>query len=89
LACKPTALRSLASVKIQHVLAAPAWRGGRLSAVDHRALLPLKWQRIISYGTFAFNMNEHLPPETVVAARGLLYLNYELRYVKAMQVDKM
>ena len=48
------------TLMIQQVLAEPEWRG-RLTAVDLRALSPLKWQHINPYGTFILNMNERLP----------------------------
>jgi hypothetical protein len=38
----------------------PDWHGC-LSAVDLRALSPLKWQHINPYGTFTLNMSERLP----------------------------
>lgn len=48
------------TLMIQQVLAEPEWRT-RLTAVDLRALSPLKWQHINPYGTFTLNMNERLP----------------------------
>jgi hypothetical protein len=48
------------TLMIQQVLAEPEWRS-RLTAVDLRALSPLKWQHINPYGTFTLNMNERLP----------------------------
>ncbi len=48
------------TLMVQQVLADPDWRG-RLTAVDLRALSPLKWQHINSYGTFTLNMSERLP----------------------------
>ena len=39
------------TLMIQHVLAEPGWQG-RLTAVDLRALSPLKWQHVNPYGTF-------------------------------------
>jgi TnpA family transposase len=50
------------TLMIQQVLAEPAWQG-RLTAVDLRALSPLKWQHINPYGTFILNMQERLPLE--------------------------
>ena len=53
---------SLVSVNtpmIQQVLAEPEWRG-RLTAVDPRALSPLKWQHGNPYGIFTLNMQERL-----------------------------
>ena len=44
---------------IQQVLAEPAWQG-RLTAVDLRALSPLKWQHVNPYGPFALNMQARL-----------------------------
>ena len=49
---------------IQQVLAEPEWQA-RLTAVDLRALSPLKWQHVNPYGTFTFNMQERLPLEQV------------------------
>ena len=49
---------------IQQVLAELAWQG-RLTAVDLRALSPLKWQHVNPYGTFILNMQERLPLEQV------------------------
>jgi hypothetical protein len=43
------------TLMIQQVLAEPAWRN-RLTAVDLRALSPLKWQHINPYGTLILNM---------------------------------
>jgi hypothetical protein len=42
------------------VLTDPMW-SGRLTAVDLRALSPLKWQDVNPYGTFTLNMGERLP----------------------------
>jgi hypothetical protein len=50
------------TLMIQHVLAEPEWRA-RLTAVDLRALSPLKWQHVNPYGTFTLNMKERLPLE--------------------------
>jgi hypothetical protein len=50
------------TLMIQHVLAEPGWQG-RLTAVDLRALSPLKWQHVNPYGTFTLNMHERLPLE--------------------------
>jgi Tn3 transposase DDE domain-containing protein len=50
------------TLMIQHVLAEPGWQG-RLTAVDLRALSPLKWQHVNPYGTFTLNMQERLPLE--------------------------
>jgi hypothetical protein len=47
---------------IQQVLAEPEWRD-RLTAVDFRAVSPLKWQHVNPYGTFTLNMRERLPLE--------------------------
>ena len=44
----------------EHVLTDPMW-SGRLTAVDLRALSPLKWQHVNPYGTFTLNMGERLP----------------------------
>jgi len=41
----------------QHVLEEREWLG-RLTPTDLRALLPLKWQHVNPYGTFALYMNE-------------------------------
>jgi hypothetical protein len=48
------------TLMIQRVLAEPDWRG-RMTAVDLRALSPLKWQHITPYATFTLNMSERLP----------------------------
>lgn len=48
------------TLMIQQVLTEPMWRG-RLTAVDLRALSPLKWQHVNTYGTFTLNMGERLP----------------------------
>jgi Tn3 transposase DDE domain len=45
---------------IQQVLAEPEWQE-RLTAVDLRALSPLKWQHVNPYGSFTLNMKERLP----------------------------
>ena len=47
---------------IQQVLTEPEWQG-RLTAVDLRALSPLKWQHVNPYGTFTLDMNQRLPLE--------------------------
>lgn len=52
------------TLMIQQVLAEPE-RQGRLTAVDLRALAPLKWQHVNPYGTFTLNMQERLPLEQV------------------------
>ena len=52
------------TLMIQQVLAEPEWQG-RLTAVDLRALSPLKWQHVNPYGTFTLNMQERLPLEQV------------------------
>jgi Tn3 transposase DDE domain len=49
---------------MQQVLAQPEWQG-RLTAVDLRALSPLKWQHVNPYGTFTLNMQERLSLEQV------------------------
>ena len=48
------------TLMIQQVLTEPMW-SGRLTAVDLRALSPLKWQHVNPYGTFTLNMGERLP----------------------------
>ena len=48
------------TLMIQQVLAEPEWQA-RLTAVDLRALSPLKWQHVNPYGTFTLNMKERLP----------------------------
>jgi len=48
------------TLMIQQVLTEPMW-SGRLTAVDLRALSPLKWQHVNPYGTFTLNMEERLP----------------------------
>jgi TnpA family transposase len=50
------------TLMIQQVLAEPEWHN-RLTAVDLRALSPLKWQHVNPYGTFTLNMKERLPLE--------------------------
>jgi TnpA family transposase len=55
------------TLMIQQVLAEPEWRD-RLTAVDRRALSPLKWQHVNPYGTFTLNMQERIPLEKVAAA---------------------
>jgi TnpA family transposase len=55
------------TLMIQQVLAAPEWQG-RLTAVDRRALSPLKWQHVNPYGTFTLNMQERLPLEHVACS---------------------
>ncbi len=57
------------TLMIQQVLAEPAWQR-RLTAVDLRALSPLKWQHINPYGTFILNMHERLPLEPAVSVPG-------------------
>ena len=48
------------TLMIQQVLAELEWQD-RLTAVDLRALSPLKWQHVNPYGTFTLNMKERLP----------------------------
>ena len=48
------------TLMIQQVLAEPEWQD-RLTAIDLRALSPLKWQHVNPYGTFTLNMKERLP----------------------------
>ena len=55
------------TLMVQQVLAAPEWQG-RLTAVDRRALSPLKWQHVNPYGTFTLNMQERLPLEHVTCS---------------------
>jgi TnpA family transposase len=55
------------TLMIQQVLAEPEWRD-RLTAVDRRALSPLKWQHVNPYGTFTLNMHERIPLEKAAAA---------------------
>jgi TnpA family transposase len=50
------------TLMIQQVLSESEWQG-RLTAVDLRALSPLKWQHVNPYGTFTLNMHERLPLE--------------------------
>jgi TnpA family transposase len=47
------------TLMIQEVLREPAWQG-RLTAVDRRALTPLRWAHVNPYGTFALDMNKRL-----------------------------
>jgi hypothetical protein len=66
------------------VLAKPEWQG-RLTAVDLRALSPLKWQHVNPYGTFALNMRERLPLEQVAFPTSATLPKFRLRYLKALQ----
>jgi hypothetical protein len=50
------------TLMIQQVLAEPEGQD-RLTAIDLRALSPLKWQHVNPYGTFTLNMKERLPLE--------------------------
>jgi hypothetical protein len=50
------------TLMIQQVLSESEWQG-RFTAVDLRALSPLKWQHGNPYGTFTLNMHERLPLE--------------------------
>jgi hypothetical protein len=59
------------TLMIQQVLAEPEWRG-RLTAVDLRALSPLKWQHVNPYGTFTLNMQERIPLEKAASAAATL-----------------
>jgi hypothetical protein len=65
------------TLMIQQVLAEPEWQD-RLTAVDLRALSPLKWQHVNPYGTFTLNMKEHLPPEQVGWSPVLVGRNFGL-----------
>ena len=42
---------------IQQVLTEPTW-SGRLTAVDLRALSPLKWQHVNPYGKYTFEIDD-------------------------------
>jgi TnpA family transposase len=66
------------TLMIQQVLAAREWQA-RLSAVDLRALSPLKWQHVNPYGTFTLNMQERLPLEQVGWSPVLVGRNFGLR----------
>ena len=66
------------TLMIQQVLAAPEWQA-RLTAVDLRALSPLKWQHVNPYGTFTLNMQERLPLEQVVRSSVLVGQHFGLR----------
>ena len=55
------------TLMIQQVLAEPEWRS-RLTAVDRRALSPLKCQHVNPYGTFTLNMQERLSLEQVACS---------------------
>jgi len=55
------------TLMIQQVLAEPEWQD-RLTAVDFRALSPLKWQHVNPYGTFTLNMQERLSLEQVTCS---------------------
>lgn len=56
------------TLMIQQVLAETTWQG-RLTAVDLRALSPLKWQHINPYGTFILNMHERLSLDDAAPSR--------------------
>jgi TnpA family transposase len=58
------------TLMIQQVLAEPEWHN-RLTAVDRRALSPLKWLHVNPYGTFTLDMQERLPLHQV-SSRGTL-----------------
>ena len=67
------------TLMIQQVLAQPEWQG-RLTAVDLRALSPLKWQHVNPYGTFTLNMQERLLAGTgAVVPWHVLCRNFGLR----------
>ena len=66
------------TLMIQQVLAEPEWQD-RLTAVDLRALSPLKWQHVNPYGTFTLNMKERLPLEQVGWSPVLVGRNFDLR----------
>ncbi len=55
------------TLMIQQVLEEEQWKG-RLTAIDLRALSPLKWQHINPYGTFTLNMLHRLPLQSTLAA---------------------
>ena len=65
------------TLMIQQVLAEPEWQD-RLTAVDLRALSPLKWQHVNPYGTFTLNMKERLPLEQVGWSPVLVGRNFDL-----------
>jgi hypothetical protein len=44
---------------IQQVLEEKQWRD-RLTAIDLRALSPLKWQHVNPYGTFALDLTKRI-----------------------------
>jgi TnpA family transposase len=48
------------TLMIQQVLEEEQWRD-RLTAIDLRALSPLKWQHVNPYGTFTLDMRQCLP----------------------------
>ena len=48
------------TLMIQQVLDEEKWRD-RLTAIDLRALSPLKWQHVNPYGTFTLDMRQSLP----------------------------
>jgi Tn3 transposase DDE domain len=52
----------ISTLLIQQVLSEPAWQG-RLTAADLRALTPLLWAHVNTYGTFTLDMSERLPLE--------------------------
>lgn len=66
------------TLMIQRVLAEPEWQA-RLTAVNLRALSPLKWQHVNPYGTFTLNMQERLPLEQVEWSPVLVGQNFGLR----------
>jgi TnpA family transposase len=57
------------TLMIQQVLEEEQWRD-RLTAIDLRALSPLKWQHVNPYGTFTLDMRQCLPLKQPVADQG-------------------
>jgi len=56
------------TLMIQQVLEEEQWRD-RLTAIDLRALSPLKWQHVNPYGTFTLDMRQCLPLKQPAADR--------------------
>jgi hypothetical protein len=57
------------TLMIQQVLEEEQWRD-RLTAIDLRALSPLKWQHVNPYGTFTLDMRQSLPLMQPTAGKG-------------------
>jgi TnpA family transposase len=57
------------TLMIQQVLEEEQWRD-RLTAIDLRALSPLKWQHVDPYGTFTLDMQQSLPLKQPASGHG-------------------